>query len=340
MLDWVANHTAFDHHWVTEHPEFYTADSLGNRPVVAIDNEGKPTDWTDVADLDYTNKDLWPAMTEEMRFWLTDCNIDGFRCDVAGFVPVEFWNQAVASLKETNPELFMLMEWEDPKYMSAFNMGYGWELHHLMNEVAKGDTTPEVFTTFKEKFDTTFNADDMLMYFTTNHDENAWNGTIEERMGANGKSMFVFATTFMNGMPLIYSGQEAGLNKRLAFFKKDTIQWEDMRDSLFYAGMLKLKHDNPSLWNGKYGGKMHVITTSDNPYVYSFYREKGENKVIVILNFGEEDSDIDLSAKEIQGTYKLHLEGVNYGEFFDINLSDSTSIGVGSNGYLILVKSR
>ena len=303
ILDWVANHTAFDHHWVAEHPAFYTADSLGNRPVVAIDNEGNPTDWTDVADLDYTNKDLWPAMTEEMRFWITDCAIDGFRCDVAGFVPVDFWNQAVASLKETNPELFMLMEWEAPEYMGAFNMGYGWELHHEMNEVAQGKKAPQVFTAFATKFDSAYSSDDMLMYFTTNHDENAWNGTIEERMGPAAKAMFVFATTFQNGMPLIYSGQEAGLNHRLRFFAKDTISWENMELATFYADMLRLKHENPALWNGHYGGAMKVIPTEHADKIYAYYREKDGNRVVVFLNLSNEKVNVDGDFSSIAGEY-------------------------------------
>lgn len=333
LLDWVANHSAFDHHWVAEHPEFYTADSLGNRPVVAIDNEGNPTDWTDVADLDYTNKDLWPAMTEEMRFWVTEGNIDGFRCDVAGFVPVEFWNQAVASLKETNPELFMLMEWEDPKYMSAFNMGYGWELHHEMNEVAKGNKTPEVFTAFAEKFDTIFNSDDMLMYFTTNHDENAWNGTIEERMGPAAKAMFVFATTFQNGMPLIYSGQEASLNHRLRFFAKDTISWDNLELATFYTDMLRLKHENPALWNGNYGGEMTIIETEYPNEIYAYYREKDGNRVVVFLNLSDEKVNLDGDFSSIAGEY-------TYPDGMVAEFGNNGSGALEPWGYLILTQNK
>jgi alpha-amylase len=330
LLDWVANHTAFDHHWVKEHPEFYTADSLGDRPVVAIDNTGNATDWTDVADLDYTNRDLWDAMIEEMRFWLIECNIDGFRCDVAGFVPVEFWNEAVPALKASNPELFMLMEWEDPNYMSAFNMGYGWELHHLMNEVARGDTTPSVFTAYKEKYDTTFQPDDMLMYFTTNHDENSWNGTIQERMGANGKAMFVFASTFLNGMPLIYSGQEAGLDRRLAFFKKDTISWNDMSKSAFYTEMLNLKHRNPALWNGDFGGPTTIIETNTSAPVYAYYRELGSNRVLVFLNFSDDEVAFKPDLNGLSGLYDMK------GTAFP--LTDGAEFTLDPNSYFVITK--
>lgn len=330
LLDWVANHSAFDHHWVAESPEYYTADSLGNRPVVARDNDGNATDWTDVADLDYTNKDLWAAMTDEMRFWLTECGIDGFRCDVAGFVPVEFWNQATASLKETNPKLFMLMEWEDPAYMSAFDMGYGWELHHEMNEVAQGKKGPEIFTAFAEKFDENFSSDDMLMYFTTNHDENAWNGTIAERMGPNAKPMFVFAATFKNGMPLIYGGQEAGLNHRLRFFAKDTIAWDNLELAEFYTEMLRLKHENPALWNGNYGGKMIVLATNTEDPIYAYYREKNGNRVVVFLNFGSEKVTFKPDLKGIEGDYNLNGQVVE--------LSTEMPIELEPNGYLVYVK--
>jgi len=308
ILDWVANHTSFDHKWVAKRPDFYTQDSLGNRPVVALDNDGKPTDWTDVADLNYNERDLMDAMTESMRFWVTASNIDGFRCDVAGFVPLEFWEVAIPKLKETKSDLFFLAEWEDPKLMSVFDMGYSWSFHHMMNEVAKGEKSPTLFNDYLKKLNTEFGPDNMQMMFTTNHDENSWNGTVFERMGENHKNMFVLATTFQNGMPLIYGGQEASLNKRLRFFEKDTISWKNTDLIPFYTQMLKLKHENKALWNGTAGGKMTLIETGKPDRVYAFYREKDENRVVVFLNFSDQAISFEPLLIDIFGSY-FSLEG-------------------------------
>ena len=287
VLDWVANHTAWDHVWVDANPEWYTADADGNRPIVPIDNEEGATDWTDVADLNYDNLDMRKQMIEDMKFWLTETNIDGFRCDVAGFVPNDFWQEVRPELDKTKSDIFMLAEWEDPAHMESFNMNYGWHFHHLMNEVAKGDTNARAFEVYADILDSLYSSDDIRMYFTTNHDENSWNGTIEERFGDAGLTYFVLASTYGNGMPLIYSGQEMGLNHRLSFFGKDQIKWERPELGPFYARSLELKHKNPALWNGNYGGPMHIVNQeNDNILVYT--RENGDNKVVVMLNFSDE----------------------------------------------------
>ncbi len=284
LLDWVANHTAFDHHWVAEHPEFYSSKD-GQSPVVAMDNEGGSTDWTDVADLNYDNEGLHEAMFQEMAWWVNECDIDGFRCDVAGFVPFDFWNTTRPRLEEIKP-LFMLAEWEDPRHMEAFNMNYGWEFHHIMNEVANGRQGKEQIKAYLEKNDTLYSQDDIRMYFTTNHDENSWNGTVFERMGPQHLNMFVLGAT-LPGMPLIYSGQEAGLDRKLSFFGKDSIDWANDEYVSFYRQMLGLKHDQKALWNGKWGGSLEWIETSDPDLL--FYKRKREgSEVWVLLNLSNE----------------------------------------------------
>lgn len=231
-----------------------------------------------------------------MRYWVLDADIDGFRCDVAGFVPLEFWEYSIPRLKQSKGDLFFLAEWEDPAYMNMFNMAYAWDFHHKMNQVAKGDTTPVVFDDWLNRFETEFGPDDMMMTFTTNHDENSWNGTVYERMGDAHKVFFVLATTFQNSMPLIYGGQEAGLNHRLAFFEKDEISWENLELADFYQSMLKLKHENPALANGSAGGKLVKIETPHPDKVYAFSREKEANKVVVLLNFSAEEVELPISA--------------------------------------------
>jgi len=312
ILNWVANHTAFDHTWITNRPDFYTKDDVGFSPIVALDNAGNSTDWTDVADLDYANDDLNGAMTESMRYWVNASNIDGFYCDKAALVPVDFWEYAFAKLRLTKPDLFFVAECEDPHYLDVdkFDMGYAWSLYHLMNKVAKGDTSPIVFKSYLKTLESEFRNDDLQLMFTTNHEENARHGTALERLGNNSTNMFVLATTFQNGMPLIYGGQEAGLDKRLRFFEKDTISWKNTELIPFYTKMLALKHNNMALWNGLAGGKMKPIETGHPDEIYAFYREKDGNRVIVLLNFSARSIQFKPQLDGIYGSYKI-VEGVN-----------------------------
>ncbi|HSD63257.1 MAG TPA: alpha-amylase family glycosyl hydrolase, partial [Ignavibacteriaceae bacterium] len=228
IIDWVANHTAWDNVWTKEHPDFYTRDSLGNfAPPVK--------DWTDVIDLNYDNKELWKNMIDAMKYWVQECDIDGFRCDVAGMVPMEFWKSARIELEKIK-KVFLLAEAEGPQYHEAFDMTYSWELLHLMNDVAKGKKSVQAVRDYFTKEKDQYPPDAYRMRFTTNHDENTWNGTEFERMGAAAETFDVF-TCVISGMPLVYSGQEAGLNKRLKFFEKDTIQWEKNNYRILYSDL-------------------------------------------------------------------------------------------------------
>jgi len=214
ILDWVANHTAWDHPWVTQHPDYYTHDKDGK--MIA------PFDWSDVAELDYNNKNLRQAMIEEMKYWINEFNIDGFRCDVAAEVPTDFWENAATDLNKIKP-VFMLAEAEKPELMKkAFDMQYGWEAHHILNDIAKGKKTVKAFDDYMQKVKDSLQPDDIHMNFASNHDENSWNGTEYERMGNAVETMTVLTYT-MPGVPLIYNGQEYDLKKRLKFFEKDTI---------------------------------------------------------------------------------------------------------------------
>jgi len=273
ILDWVANHTAFDHHWTQEHPEFYTRDEKGNISV-ARDMDNTPTDWTDVADLNYEAPGLAEAMFGEMRWWIDQFDIDGFRCDVAGFVPNAFWDELRPKLEAVKP-LFMLAEWEDPAHMKSFDMNYGWDLHHRLNQLAQGKVGAKTLDAYFEEQKQKYQKDDIRMYFITNHDENSWNGTEFERMGDHVKSCFALCVG-LPGMPLMYSGQEVGLNRRLSFFGKDSIEWGNPALLPFYKGMLQLKHEVPVLWNGNWGGDLERIPTADST-VYAFRRFNAPN---------------------------------------------------------------
>ncbi len=297
ILDWVANHTSFDHVWVNSHPDFYTHDSLGNYPIVAVDNDGNLTDWTDVADLNYDNAEMRDSMRAEMHWWMKNAGIDGFRCDVAGFVPNDFWNKTITSLREEYNDVFMLAEWEDPALIEAgFNAVYGWEFHHIMNEVAQGSKTMQAIADYAAKCDTVWPERTMKMYFTTNHDENSWNGTIEERMTDKGDAMFVIGLMMDRSFPLIYSGVESGLNHRYPFFSKDTIgvQWSETHQSgQFYRKLFELKENHAPLWNAQYGGEM-TLEVDSSLNKLTILRELDGEKVAAVIDLSQEKFAVQL----------------------------------------------
>ena len=275
IIDWVANHTSRDAVWIKEHPDWYVHDSTGR--IVG------PYDWTDVAKLNYGNANMRKAMIDAMEYWLVNANIDGFRCDVAGEVPTDFWNNARMQLQKIKP-VFMLAEWENPALLKyAFDMDYAWELHRIMNQIAQGKLNVNTLVRYYKKQDTLYSANDIRMIFTSNHDENSWNGTEFERMGEAART-FAAYSYITPGMPLIYNGQEVALNKRLAFFTKDTITWtENVTYTNLYKKLNALKHDNSALWNGNYGGTFQYSADSLKN-VITITRTKDASTVVGIFN--------------------------------------------------------
>jgi len=304
ILDWVANHTAWDHVWITDHPDWYTKDEEGNMV--------SPFDWSDVADLNYDKPELHNAMIDALKYWVTDFDVDGYRCDVAGMVPVEFWDRARKELDAIKP-VFMLAEAEDaPLIVNAFDMEYGWEFHHIMNHVAKGDLNADSIQAY---FDRQANRNPQGAYkmnFTSNHDENSWNGTVWERMGDAAYTFAALSAT-VPGMPLVYTGQEAGMDKRLEFFEKDQVEWKEHPFFDLYKALFQLKHNNKALWNGDFGGSFSRISSSDQDAVYAFVREKDNNKIVAIFNLSPE-----------QGKYEI--TGVAEGDFTDFSTGDMVSL--------------
>lgn len=304
IIDWVANHSSCDNPWITEHPDWYAKDSTGSIY--------GPFDWTDVAQLDYKNHQLWKGMTDAMKFWVTNADIDGFRCDVAGMVPVAFWDSTRVELNKVKP-VFMLAEDEKEKglLMNAFNANYGWTLHHLMNDIAKGKKKASDIAPLVASYDTIYPIGAFPMQFTSNHDENSWNGTEYERLGKDAVPTFAALTFVMPGFPLIYTGQEAGLDKRLRFFTKDTVNWNNLIMGDLYKKLASLKKSNPALANGSWGGKLTILSNSNASKVISFERSLDNNKVVAIFN---------LSAD----TAKVQLKQPIEGEFIDFNSSTAT----------------
>ncbi|WP_079719471.1 alpha-amylase family glycosyl hydrolase [Salegentibacter holothuriorum] len=305
ILDWVANHTGWDHKWIEENPDYYHKNEKGEVTDPINPATGESWGWTDVAHLNFENKELHKAMGEEMKFWVEEYNIDGFRADVAGEVPTEFWESIVPQLKEIKP-IFMLAESEDKDlFENAFDMGYNWEGHHIMNEMAQGKKTAKDWDAYMQKIDSTYQEDDYLMNFVTNHDENSWNGTVKERMGDASEAMTALTYT-LPGMPLIYSGQEYDMDKRLLFFEKDTIPKEKGEVWPLLEKLGKLKNENKALHGAKEAASYESIETSEEEKVLAFKREKDGVMLIYIANMSEKSSSFSI---ELNGTFEDYLSG-------------------------------
>lgn len=284
ILDWVANHTSRDAVWL-ENEDWYVTDSDGK--IVA------PYDWSDVAKLNYNNEDMRDAMVQSMLWWVHETDIDGFRCDVANEVPTDFWLRVTDSLKAIKPDIFMLAEAEEPELNNKiFDAYYAWDFHHKMNIVAKGEGNVDSLRLSLNKMNSRFDDRAIPMYFTSNHDENSWNGTEFERMG-DAASTFAALTYVLPGMPLIYNGQEVGFNRRLEFFEKDNIDWTASSSehdfTNLYEQLNAFKKSNPALLTQEKDGEMVEIENNMSDKVWSFKRVKGENEVHCVFNFTDED---------------------------------------------------
>ena len=318
ILDWVPNHTGWDHVWIKQHPDFYTHNEKGEIIDPINPETGKSWGWTDVADLNYDNKGLREAMSGDMMHWIKNENIDGFRCDVAGNVPTDFWQQTIPKLrKEKN--IFMLAEAWQPELLKSnlFDMYYGWETHHIMNRIAKGENT--VLEWDKNLLENTkkYEANDIAMNFVDNHDENSWNGTMKSRLGAAEETMT--ALSYLTpGMPLVYSGDEYGLDKSLKFFEKDSFtkvkgkQWE------WRVKLGKIKNENIALNGGKKAASYTKISTSDESKILAFARAKENNKVIFVGNLSNVNTTFTSS---FEGKFTDYMTGkkVNYSKNQKLN---------------------
>lgn len=279
ILDWVANHTGCDNVWTVEHPDWYVRDEAGNFK--------SPYDWTDTYELNYDNKDMRAGMLDALKYWITDFGIDGYRCDMAHEVPTDFWNDVRPALDSIKP-VFMLAESENYDLLEhAFDANYSWELMHMMADVSKGNKNVEDLTAYIQKLDTIKCPDGYKMNFLTNHDENSWNGTEFERYG-KGLEAFAVLTYTLNGMPMIYTGQEVGLKKRLSFFEKDMVpSWTENGTTKFYKRLNELKHTHPALRAGSMGGDVRIYTSNAGKELLIFSREKAGKELMVMLNLSD-----------------------------------------------------
>ncbi len=303
ILDWVPNHTAWDNVWVKEHPDFYSKNADGSISLPINEKGEVIKDWSDIADLNYDNYDMRVAMIDALQFWVREADIDGYRTDMAGLVPNDFWEEVRPVLQTMKP-IFMLSEWENEPahFQSCFEANYAWTMHHLLNDVAQGKRKAyEIYDTLrsvKSKFATYA----YQLQFTSNHDENTWAGSEIERMGVAADAMAVLTFTY-DGIPLIYSGQESAYNHRLAFFEKDAIDWKGYSKAEFYQTLTNLRHHNQAVWSGLDGGALVNIETNAPDKVFAYKREKNGDKVVVILNLSKDPLEVRLQGSGYEGDY-------------------------------------
>lgn len=299
IIDWVANHTGWDHVWTTTHPEYFKKDSNTHDFKIASGMD-------DIIELDYNNPALRKAMIDAMRYWVEECDIDGYRCDLAFWVVLDFWLEARAELEKTKI-LFWLAEsdpLEHPDYYQAFDACYTWTWMHKTEEFYKQHQDKKVLDTIVHQYDHTGGHDAIPLWFTANHDENTWNGTEYEKYGDAAKALAVFSFT-RNGMPLIYSGQELPNLKRLQFFDKDPIEWNgkyELHD--FYKILLNLHKNNPALRAGDAAVTTYNLATNKPDNVMAYLRKNDGHEVLVVLNLSKEQVNCNVTDKHLSGKFK------------------------------------
>ena len=326
IIDWVGNHSAWDNPLAKQHPDWYTKTREGNF---------QPTpwyDWDDVIDFDYDNPDFRKYMTDALKYWVKETNIDGYRADVAGFIPTDFWENTRQELDQIKP-IFMLAEWESRDlYKKSFDMTYSWSLWNELRQAVNHQKLAPLVEYLSHDVNTVpRNA--YRMTFTDNHDKNSWEGNPYLNFGPGLKTAIVM-TGVVNGIMLCYSGQEAGLNRSLKFFEKDPIEWKHDENEILFTKLFHLKHANQALWNGKYGGEMIRVMNDHQDQVISFYREKNMDAVLPILNFSDKTVSVNLDTKYYQGTYIELFTGKTY------QISEKTSLVLSPWSYLVLVKQK
>ena len=299
IIDWVANHSGNDNNWIIEHPDYFVHE---HEQIL------HPNGWDDVSKLNYDNAEMREAMLDAMAFWIKEFDIDGYRCDMAHLVPLDFWITARRFLNTIKPGLFWLAECEDPAYHASFDATYTWKWMHASEDFYKQKLPISSLVDVLYAYDRTFTADSIRTYFTSNHDENSWNGTEYEKYGEAAKLFAVFSCTW-NGIPMVYSGQEIPNLRRLQFFDKDEMDWSSYSLHLFYKTLLSLHKNNPALRAADPGVYTEFIQNDHPENILSFRRKSGEHEVTVVLNCSEQPNQVHLP---LTNSYEEVFLGIHY----------------------------
>ncbi|WP_129337996.1 alpha-amylase family glycosyl hydrolase [Cellulomonas endophytica] len=302
ILDWVANHTAWDSVLVERHPDWYVRDWAGRL---------RPTpwwDWEDVVDLDYRVPELRAYMRDEMVRWVRELDLDGYRCDVAGFVPTDFWEDVRAALDAVKP-VVLLAEWEDRElHRRAFDLTYAWSWNEALHHIATGRADVDALRVYYSWNEKAYPADAVRMTFVSNHDKNAWEGTEEEMFG-DALEAAIWLSVVGEGMPLVYNGQEAGNDRRLEFFERDPLVWREHPRGELYRRLIALKKEHRALWNGVWGARMVEVVTTDRSAVLAFVRDAGDDAVLAVLNLSPQAREVTLLDGPAAGTWTDAVTG-------------------------------
>lgn len=327
IIDWVANHTGWDHVWTKMHPEYYLKDPKTNDFQIASGMD-------DIIELDYKNPDMRIAMIDAMKFWVEETNIDGFRCDLASWVEVDFWQQARPEVEKIKPLFFIgeFDELDNPDYGKVFDASYSWTWMHKTEEYNKKNLPLSELKDLLIKY-STIGDSSMRAWFTSNHDENTWNGTEYEKYGDLAKPLAVFSATW-NGVPLLYNGQELPLKtKRLEFFEKDPIPWSgknELHD--FYKTLLSLKSNNPALRGGDSAVSSYFLKTSADDKILAYLRKNGNDEVLVVLNMSKENVNFNIEEDQLSGDFKNVFDQTKH------NFSQSRDFELTVGGYAVFEK--
>jgi cyclomaltodextrinase len=276
IVDVVFNHTAWDNKLITEHPEFYHRDAKGDITY--------PYDWTDIAWLDYSKPELRRYITDVMKYWIKEYGLDGLRCDVAGLIPVDFWEAARAELEQVKPGLFLLAEAEEPNLMvKAFDSDYAWEMMHAIDDAFLGRKPATAIREAWEKEKARFPQGTLPMRMTDDHDESR----AVVRLGIEGALAAQSLVFTLDGIPLVYNGQEvcdSAESGDPALFEKVPIVWgigkRRPECARFYRKMLVLRKEYPALRRGE----LTWVENSAPEKVVTFLRHKGKDNVLVVAS--------------------------------------------------------
>ena len=299
ILDWVANHTGWDHKWIKNKPDYYTKNENGEITDPINPTTGESWGWTDVADLNFDNMEMQNEMIEAMEYWVKEHDIDGYRLDAAHSCPASFWKKSIERLKKIK-NVLMLAESDGYhtggfELIELFDMSYNWSGHHVLNRIYKKENNSEDLKLNINRNLNDYSSKHVLMNFTSNHDENTWAGTVFDRYG-DGAKTFAALTYFLPGIPLIYNGQEYGLNKRLEFFEKDFIAKKQSDFYEFYSNLNSLKKEN-SILDIDSEIKFEIIETN-NKNLICYKRTKNNDSMYFVANLSEESQEINTEFSE------------------------------------------
>ena len=302
ILDWVANHTAWDNPLATDHPDWYERDWKG---------DFRPTpwwDWSDIIDLDYSVPEVREYMADAMEYWVREFDIDGYRADVAGYVPLDFWEKVRPRLEQHRP-VFMLAEWQTRDlHQEAFNATYAWEWKDAMQNIARNGAGPQALYGYYSANESAWPMDAMRMVYTSNHDQNSWDG-VPGRIYGNAYEPAVVLQFIGEGIPLIYSGQEAGNTKQLEFFERDPIRWRDHPLNALFTKLTQFKSDNRALHNGAWGARTVKVENTRPQDILTFVREKDGNRVVGIFNLDQRPHSFTFPDSHVEGIYTNFADG-------------------------------